>query len=361
MTGMERRVRTRLILSLVLMSVSAAPAWAQQPDTAASRVHVVRKGDTLWDIARTYLADPFQWPRIYDRNRGIIRDPHWIYPNQQFVLPGSLLRQDARLLGDPLTWTAVQDAAAQDVALVAAELEEEGAEIAQVDLRRPPMLASQYRATPWLAPSGLGASGRVVRLADPSVASGSVASLLHEHAEVHVALGGFAVGDSLQVVRAVRNVMGRGSIIQPLALLSVDSIAAEVAVATVRRVYGQARVGDAVIRADAVPDFALGTPTVVQNGAQGEVVAMLDDQPLYGTTDVGFVNIGAGAVAIGDELEVYVPQRDASGVGDMAPPERVGVLRVVRIEGPNATVRVMEVDNTALRAGLPVRVIRTIQ
>lgn len=357
---MERRVRTRLILSLVLLSVSAAPAWAQQPDTAASRVHVVRKGDTLWDIAQTYLADPFQWPRIYDRNRGIIRDPHWIYPNQQFVLPGSLLRQDARLLGEPLTWAAVQEAA-QDVAAVAAELEEEGAEIAQVDLRRPPMLASQYRATPWLARGGIATRGRVVRLADPSLATGAVASLIHEYARVHVALGGLSVGDTLQVVRPVRSILGQGEIIQPLALLSVDSIAAEVAIATVRRLYGEARVGDAVIRADAVPDFALGTPTDVQNGAQGEVLAMLVDQPLYGTTDLGFVNLGDGAVAIGDELEVYVPQRDASGLGDLAPPERVGVLRVVRIEGPNATVRVMEVDNTALRAGLPVRVIRTIQ
>ena len=42
-------------------------------------LHVVRKGDTLWDICFYYFADPWQWPKIWSYNPQIT-NPHWIYP-----------------------------------------------------------------------------------------------------------------------------------------------------------------------------------------------------------------------------------------------------------------------------------------
>src|SRR5205085_5957134 len=42
-------------------------------------LHVVRKGDTLWDICFYYFNDPWQWPKIWSYNPQIT-NPHWIYP-----------------------------------------------------------------------------------------------------------------------------------------------------------------------------------------------------------------------------------------------------------------------------------------
>src|SRR5205085_7400593 len=42
-------------------------------------LHVVRKGDTLWDICFYYFNDPWQWPKIWSYNAQIT-NPHWIYP-----------------------------------------------------------------------------------------------------------------------------------------------------------------------------------------------------------------------------------------------------------------------------------------
>jgi LysM repeat protein len=59
------------------------------PAPPPPRTYVVVKGDCLWRIAQRFYgpnAGP-QWPRIYDANRNQIRDPHWIYPGQRFVIP----------------------------------------------------------------------------------------------------------------------------------------------------------------------------------------------------------------------------------------------------------------------------------
>jgi hypothetical protein len=42
-------------------------------------LHVVRSGDTLWDICSMYFNDPWQWPKIWSFNPQIT-NPHWIYP-----------------------------------------------------------------------------------------------------------------------------------------------------------------------------------------------------------------------------------------------------------------------------------------
>ena len=42
-------------------------------------LHVVRKGDTLWDICWYYFNDPWQWPKVWSYNPQIT-NPHWIYP-----------------------------------------------------------------------------------------------------------------------------------------------------------------------------------------------------------------------------------------------------------------------------------------
>jgi hypothetical protein len=48
-------------------------------------VHIVEKGDTLWDLASRYLGDPYLWPQIWERNP-YIQDSHWIYPGDPVVI-----------------------------------------------------------------------------------------------------------------------------------------------------------------------------------------------------------------------------------------------------------------------------------
>jgi nucleoid-associated protein YgaU len=89
--------------------------------------YVVVKGDYLWKIAKKddIYGDPYQWIRIYTKNREMIKDPNLIYPdwnlkiqrrledNEYLVAKGDYLKLiagKAEVLGDPTKWTEIYEA-----------------------------------------------------------------------------------------------------------------------------------------------------------------------------------------------------------------------------------------------------------
>jgi hypothetical protein len=55
----------------------------------------IKKGDTLWDLAFTFLGDPFQWSQIWHQN-SYITNPDLIYPGNTLVIRGGTgIRQAA--------------------------------------------------------------------------------------------------------------------------------------------------------------------------------------------------------------------------------------------------------------------------
>ena len=49
------------------------------------QVYIIRKGDTLWDLAFRFLGDPFAWPQIWHQNP-YIKDPNLIFPGDKLTI-----------------------------------------------------------------------------------------------------------------------------------------------------------------------------------------------------------------------------------------------------------------------------------
>ena len=68
--------------------LAAAEAAADAPPPAPPvRQLTVQAGDTLWAISRDRYGDGMLFVRVFEANRGAIRDPDLIYPGQVFTIP----------------------------------------------------------------------------------------------------------------------------------------------------------------------------------------------------------------------------------------------------------------------------------
>ena len=349
----------RQLITLAALASLAPALSAQEPvPTTPQREHTVRRGDTLWDLAGHYLGNPFLWPMIYEANRTVVEDPHWIYPGEVLVIPGMAAPAAPEVLGEPVVEQAPP--------IEATPVDTPAAQLSTVDLRRPIIPLAEYYSTPWLSTSPAAPLvGRIARIWDPSAEEDKIPAKLHPHYRVHVGQlrnARAGVGDTLLAVRIGREVKGWGRIVEPLALLQVDSVTPSVITATVVLQFSDAQVGDDVMPLEAMPAIPLGRPEPVEGGPQGRLLQFFEPQPIYGTGDQAFVSLGAGQLQVGDEIAVYVPARRISDDrADVVPPAEVARGLVVRLTDRTATVRLTKVVDTVIRDGLPVRLVGRTQ
>lgn len=380
---------TAAILFAVLLP-EALPLQAQErqqePATPTTqegrRVHVVRRGDTLWDLAEFYLTDPFLWPAIYRLNTVVVEDPHWIYPAEELVLPGPgemvverppepgeerVPGEEARI---PVPEVPVE---------VPTEQLPQAAEGQTVfvprDLRTttltyepippvPPVAVTEgdfYRAGMLLPLAELGPRGVVVEATMPHDVEAARLDLTNRYERIFVSHPGGEPpqpGDRFLLTRIEDRVRPYGRIVRPTGVAVVVAVHEEVSTAVITHVFDKIEVGNTV---SALEFFEMERGVFAQAapaGPEGELVGLLDSQPVVGVGDYVFINVGRDqGLVIGDEFELFVGSRQARR-GYRLPEESVAEGRVVRVTERTATIRVLNQIHPAISVGMPVRLVR---
>ncbi|MGQ0813543.1 MAG: LysM peptidoglycan-binding domain-containing protein [Gemmatimonadota bacterium] len=340
--------------------MAAEPALGQQPPQtqAQPKQHVVRPGDTLWDLANQYLSDPFRWPMIFEANRTVVENPHRIYPAERLVIPGVPADRLAVVVaveepaGPPQRTRFYTGSRADAPTLIASELE--ATKLVQ---------RGEWLAAPWIADSAsLGINATVFKPMDPRSQGDKLRQTFHPRDDLILSTTdpNLKAGDRLLAVRLTRNLRGLGWVVEPQAILRVDSVGPTRAVAQIQTQFADLRVGDLAIPLPAVPTMPADNMTEVSGGPRGEIIEFLIDQPLIGTGEYVFVSLGATqGITIGDELLAFVPERKVSEKRvEILPEQAVARLRVIKVTPTTSSARVIGIENASLRKGLPVRVAR---
>ncbi len=81
----EREIEVAVLRPSAL--ASATEGAAVSGDAPALERVIIKRGDNLWRIARETWGKGVRWSTIYAANKDQIRNPHWIYPGQVFIIP----------------------------------------------------------------------------------------------------------------------------------------------------------------------------------------------------------------------------------------------------------------------------------
>ncbi|HEV8356943.1 MAG TPA: LysM peptidoglycan-binding domain-containing protein [Gemmatimonadales bacterium] len=367
-----------VLLALSLGFGLASPAAAQG---AKPTSHTVKKGDTLWDISRTYLGDPFLWPQIYKLNTDLVKDPHWIYPNQVLRLEGAV---GEKTVPGPDTPPPAPEAAATPAPGAvpsAADTMSGGGEEGSIalfqrrrvtnvrnafksyrEVKYHPLRAGEFYSAGFLTEGDTLAYGRLLGPVTPEqIESGRARAAVQIYTPVAVrpaAGASYAEGDSLVVVDRREGPVGYGDIIVPTGLIRVTGKNGEQIVGDVVAVYGPIRDGQAILPAEKFSDPGAVEYARVSDGLEGRILVPRDLRELRHPQHVLFIDIGGqDGVRPGDLFEARrTPGPQVKAEAD-AVDEVMATLQVVHVRRRTATVKVMNVISPDVPVGTRIKLV----
>ena len=342
-------------------SVTPANAQATRADVPAT--HTVKRGDTLWDLAQTYLGDAYLWPTIYRLNTDQIEDPHWIYPAEILRLPGSAMvaAQDAPDTQQPRQQVSryVGPSVFRREAVVRAGL---GAQNEAAAPARVP-IGDVLRASFVTAEHGPRSPGRLIFAADiPGIAMARSTSNFQMYDKVLMdppAGSVAAESEKFMSYQLGETIEGFGTIVIPTALLQVVRAPrqGEAAIVEVLEIYGSVNANAPVIAIDTLGAGANGTPSLVTDGRVTTIRAIYRPAVLPSLDyDVIFQLSSKDGIKIGDEIAIFRPREASIPYERPAIPEvAIATARVVRVTPYGSTARITSQQQPAIKVGESVR------
>jgi hypothetical protein len=345
-------------------------------DTTKEVKHVVKKGDTLWDLAQFYLKNPFRWPEIFRRNTDVVENPHWIYPGEVIRIWGTEVKTEALAhadsAGEVVSHVTARPAAVQpttgdgrDLTVFASPLSQAAAAAAATSdavgrSRSGSVRRGEIEAAPYAdRDGGPKGAGRIVASVDrPGIKTSIVRSRYQLNDALYIDLPRGMVarlGDTYMSYVMGDDLGDFGEVVIPTGILRIESLpSGQGPVARIVRQFAEIELDQRLIQAPSVP-FPSGTIAPVSGGPRGKVIYVHDDPVLPSIGHYVMVSLNASSgVRVGDQIAFI---DDAIGVASQtaAPAVIAGMAQVVRVTSFATTVIIISQIQPTIREGMSVR------
>jgi LysM repeat protein len=342
--------------------VVPAPTAAAARAKPASVKHTVKPGDTLWDIAKFYLKDPFRWPEVFHANTDIVKNPHWIYPGQVLTIDAAAVKPEiaARAGSDGFVVAQIQTQAQAPTVFAGTEVTQVQPEVGATS--PPPALTvrpGEYEAAPYVvADSAPLPAGRVVGAVDaPALGLSSDAGFkLFDRIYVAAQSGlPMNVGDRVVVGRAEETITDVGRVIEPAGILRIDSLASgNHAIATIVKQFGAIVPGQVVVPLGRSFESTTIRPVVGSYPLAAKLLWIQGSPKLPSVQTYVILDASeAKGVRPGDQFTVLDESRFSDGT--RAPSVATATVTIVRVTSLAATGIVAHQVGPAIREGMPTR------
>jgi hypothetical protein len=293
-------------------------------------LHVVRKGDTLWDISTYYFSDPWQWPKVWSYNP-TITNPHWIYPGDLVrLLPKGMFDQQPVANAPPETNGDGGEQQQQQPDNLPAPAQSRNVGLKQTAFVEKSDLDRSIAVDGGVDEKALLTTGDSVYLSYPSNNPPKVGQRYSIYRPGNsVKAGGKNVGAYVKIIGALE-----------VASVKQDKRARGVIVESNQEIERGDKVGPLL------KQFKNLTPVPPKVDAQGSIVAMLAKEQLIGRGEVVFLDLGKGSgVEPGNRLFVVrrgdaLPDQSKYTVGQddrRFPARTLGEIVIVEV-GDNVSI-----------------------